>query len=266
MASSAVAADAGATASHTCEDLVPHTADVAPSRSPQAVHTQQLKYIVGKDIIELGTRAGDGIQCFAQVAKSATAVELRPHYCELMRERAKQLTRPFTVECKDYKLVKPLDADVFMHWMGVTVLDVKVICSLAGKKSIRAGAHIMTLIDHQDKAQHMLFQRLNQSFPAADARVQWSHVDVDERQQCLRAWNSSEMFRYAHGTRMWVGCPFHMAGCVASQAEADRMNLELNTPKAAKQIAAERCKRATGRWSILYAPLQHAAAKLCTRT
>ena len=80
-----------------CESLVPKTLDVVPSRSPQAVHTLQLPFLIDKDIIEIGTRGGDGMQCFARVAKTAIAIELRPHYCELLRSRAQALQRPFSV-------------------------------------------------------------------------------------------------------------------------------------------------------------------------
>ena len=244
-----------------CESLVPKTLDVVPSRSPQAVHTLQLPFLIDKDIIEIGTRGGDGMQCFARVAKTATAIELRPHYCELLRLRAQALPRPFSVECQDYrKTERPLDADVFLFWMGSTREDIETICSLAGMRNIRAGAHIMTLIDHQDKADVMKLRR----FAGLNASVgaQWAHFEVDEIQQCLQAWNTSEMFKYKARTFMWTGCRVPMPGCVASQAQADRMNAELNTPAAAKAFAAKRCVRAKGSWSIVYVPLLQAAEKL----
>ena len=90
------------------------TRHLTEPRSPQAVHTLQLPYLVNKDIIEIGTRGGDGIQCFAHVAKTATAIELRPHYCKRSRARARMLRRPFDVKCKDYNTVHTLDADVFL--------------------------------------------------------------------------------------------------------------------------------------------------------
>ena len=45
----------------------------------------------GLDVVEIGTHGGDGMNCFAQVAKSAVAIELDPRPCELLRERAKLL-------------------------------------------------------------------------------------------------------------------------------------------------------------------------------
>ena len=141
------------------------------------------------------------------------------------------------------------------------LLDLKTICSLAGKHGIRAGAHIMTLVDHQDKTDHAVkthrLAALNASIGA-----QWAHVEVDERQQCLQAWNTSEMFQYKAGTFAWTGCHVPMPGCVGSQAQADGLNAEMRTPAAAKAVAATRCVRAKGSFSVVYVPLLQAAAKL----
>jgi len=87
---------------------------------------------------------------------------------------------------------------------------------------------------------------------------------VDEEQQCLQAWNTSEMFKYKSGSYSWTGCPSHITipGCVASQKKADRMNEEFNTETRKKTIAAKRCKRAIGTMGIVYAPLRDTAMKL----
>ena len=45
----------------TCEIAVPNPLDAPPIRSPQAVHTYVVKRIKGKEIVEIGTRNGDGI-------------------------------------------------------------------------------------------------------------------------------------------------------------------------------------------------------------
>ena len=60
-----------------CTRLVARTLDRSPQRSPQAVHTALLARLVGQDVAEVGSRAGDGIACFAQRARSAIAIETK---------------------------------------------------------------------------------------------------------------------------------------------------------------------------------------------
>ena len=43
--------------------------DSSPIRSPQAAHTSLLEYFRGKNIAEIGTRRGDGMACYSQVAR-----------------------------------------------------------------------------------------------------------------------------------------------------------------------------------------------------
>ena len=74
-----------------CTRLVPRTLDSSPHRSPQAVHTALLARFVGKDVAEMGSRAGDGIACFAQRARSATAIETEEKPCALLHERSRNL-------------------------------------------------------------------------------------------------------------------------------------------------------------------------------
>ena len=69
-----------------CADLVVPV-DPAPIRSPQAVHTQLLPHLQGRHVVEIGTRNGDGLLCFARVAKSVVAVEADTSYCERLHHR-----------------------------------------------------------------------------------------------------------------------------------------------------------------------------------
>ena len=90
-----------------CRAAVPMPIDTAPIRSPQAVHTALLRHFADKEIVEIGTRNGDGMACFARVAKTATAVELSPPYCAKLRERSqiveRESGRGFRVVCSDYR-------------------------------------------------------------------------------------------------------------------------------------------------------------------
>lgn len=94
--------------------------DVTPIRSPQAVHTAMLKHVAGRDLVEIGTRNGDGMTCFSRVARSALAVELSRPYCDHLNRRSAEEQRAgrpsWTVLCQDYRSAARLDADVFTWW------------------------------------------------------------------------------------------------------------------------------------------------------
>jgi len=118
-----------------CERLVPDPVDAPPMRSPQAVHSALLPRVTGKDLVEIGTRNGDGISCFAQVARRATAIELSPAYCKKLRERSGRLHnstgRHFAVDCRSYRNAD-LDADVITWWAEEPIL--KELGRLAGAR------------------------------------------------------------------------------------------------------------------------------------
>ncbi|KAL3932731.1 MAG: hypothetical protein SGPRY_000584 [Prymnesium sp.] len=100
-----------------CSSVVPSPLDVSPVRSPQRVHSYLAGYVRGRQLVELGTRNGDGIACFSLAAASATAVELVPKYCEQLKLRAARGTAPphFNVLCRRYQAGLP-DADVYTWW------------------------------------------------------------------------------------------------------------------------------------------------------
>ena len=107
--------------------------DTAPVRSPQAVHSVIAYRVMGKSLVEIGTRNGDGMECFAQFASNATAVEMSRPYCNFLLNRSAALQRStgasFGVTCKDYRLANGLDADIFTWWQeppelsSVTILQ-----------------------------------------------------------------------------------------------------------------------------------------------
>ena len=57
-----------------CTQLV-RPRDASPIRSPQNIHSWLSERFTGLDIVEIGTRDGDGMACFAQTARAAVAVE-----------------------------------------------------------------------------------------------------------------------------------------------------------------------------------------------
>lgn len=100
-----------------CSSAVVETIDPVPVRSPQLAHSVLTAHFAGKAIVEIGTRNGDGMQCFARVTKSAVAIEMDKPYCEKLRERAKTLPKGqnYSVACNKYQDYMP-DADVYTWW------------------------------------------------------------------------------------------------------------------------------------------------------
>ena len=107
--------------------VVTQKLDSSPHRTPQAVHTALLARFVGKDVAEMGSRTGDGIACFAQRARSATAIETEETLCALLHERSRNLalgTRTsFDVLCtrtsEAYVHALP-DADAITWWAAMS--------------------------------------------------------------------------------------------------------------------------------------------------
>ena len=77
----------------SCAALVPHPVDDYPVRSSQIVHSTIATILAGREIVEIGTRNGDGMMCFAQVAHAATAIEVDPKYFDIACKRIKQAQR-----------------------------------------------------------------------------------------------------------------------------------------------------------------------------
>ena len=101
-----------------CTELI-RPRDPSPIRSPQNIHSWLSERFAGLEIVEIGTRNGDGMACFAQTARAAIAVEIDRHYCEILRKRAARLAQRgsgnFTVVCQDYRKAH-LDGDIFTWW------------------------------------------------------------------------------------------------------------------------------------------------------
>ena len=86
----------------------------------------------GKDLIEIGTRGGDGITCYAQLTRPATAIELSERYCKALERRSIALQRPaaFNVTCQDYRQAATLDADVVTWWEQPPLRNDEVLLTL----------------------------------------------------------------------------------------------------------------------------------------
>ena len=146
-----------------CAKVVALPLDGHPVRSPQAVHTALVPHFRDKDIVEFGTRSGDGMCCFAMVARSARAFESDARYCGRLKKRLPAFSNAtgvtFEVWCMRYQ--KALDsgdlsnADVFTWWFGGNGLDSLTLAYLrkthaAGRLRREALAVVLFEADSKD--------------------------------------------------------------------------------------------------------------------
>lgn len=105
-----------------CTQDVPSTVDEYPIRSSQTVHSFLATLMRNKELVEIGTRNGDGMMCFAKHAARATAIEIDATYCAKLEARASGAPRRhdgsklFDVMCADYNKGVP-DAHFYTWWM-----------------------------------------------------------------------------------------------------------------------------------------------------
>lgn len=155
--------------------------DATPVRSPQAVHTILAELVVGKDVVEIGTRRGDGIMCFAQRARSAVAVEMDPEYCEVLRQRAGAARGLFRVGCDAYQNCTP-DADYYTWWQDTNNLGDELLLAHLRKQQrlgrIRPSAQAVLVFDLKWPADKASLESLR---PLASSTRLVRH---DERQLC----------------------------------------------------------------------------------
>ena len=137
-----------------CSELVSDPVNSSPYRSPQALHTAVARHLHGKSVVEIGTRDGDGMRCFAQLARKATAVEADPRYCAKLKQQSARLAQKtgatFSVACKRFQ-VSPLDADVITWWAEEPHLNnsdvLRTLRSLQAQGRVRPTAEAIFAFD-----------------------------------------------------------------------------------------------------------------------
>ena len=120
-----------------CETQV-KPVDIVPIRSAQSVHAALTRRFAGRSIVEIGTRNGDGMECFARVSSRAVAIEIDSKYCPTLRTRSSTMHKlglgNFSVLCESY-LTVPFAvfeaADYITGFMGDVDTDVKILKFLA---------------------------------------------------------------------------------------------------------------------------------------
>ena len=95
-----------------CTELVKAT-DISPKRSPQVVHSFLSAVFRGRDVVEVGTRYGEGLQCWARTARNATGVEYDHRYCSQWRRPAGTSAR---LICRSFYDGETPDADIYTWW------------------------------------------------------------------------------------------------------------------------------------------------------
>lgn len=167
-----------------CQRLV-DPIDTPPIRSPLAVHSLIAHHARNKDIVEIGTRKGDGINCIARVTKSAIAVELDRGYCAVLRKRASELIAMrrgnYSVMCTDFRKGCP-DADLYTWWQqGRSLENYRTLDFLNREQSagrIRMSAEAVILFDHSWSHDLHSLQRLR-------PHLSWiTNVSFDEVRLC----------------------------------------------------------------------------------
>ena len=170
-----------------CTALVPRPRDVSPIRSPQSIHEWLSERFRGLDIVEVGTRNGDGMMCFAQTARTAVAVEIERSYCDILRRRSANLQRRalanFTVVCADFRRAR-LDGDVFTWWEQAPHLtNIDAVTHLrreVERGHVRKSAEAVVLFD-------MSWRDDVKSLQTLIEQAAWTqNINFDEEALCLR--------------------------------------------------------------------------------
>jgi hypothetical protein len=167
--------------------------DAIDTRSPQAVHTALLPYFVDRDIVEFGTHHGDGMNCFARVAKSAVAVEPDEKECAALEIRAEELRSKglgsFEVLCGGFPDVWR-DADIFTWWQDLGWREWRNwrillhLRRLQDSGLVRKNAQALFIFDPMLPLDRMSWYHLEKLFTMS------KRVQFDEKDDCFRraAW------------------------------------------------------------------------------
>ena len=181
-----------------CEALVPAPVDMVPIRSPQSVHTRLANRFRNRTVVEIGTRNGDGMQCFAQVAKRAVAIEMDRQYCTMLSVRRKKLRQhglgDYDILCDKYEDVPVAtfsSADYIHWWLGGADINVRVLTFLYNiRAQLKRGVKAVVL---HDPAVGVDNQSLSILGPAAS--IESVAVPASECAECYRAVKEC---RFAH--------------------------------------------------------------------
>lgn len=191
----------GPSSSIDCALAVAQPVDVAPIRSPQAVHTILARRFANRSITEIGTRNGDGMACFAQVARMAVAIEIEAAYCTKLRARAAKLQSQasgnFEVACGSYEKQPAIANADFVTWWQMWP-------RLTNDKVLRVLRKLHAADARSTKSQAVVLFDLGwptdrQSWKRLQSEAVWNQkVPYDEHSLCI---NGSSVVR-PHGPKL----------------------------------------------------------------
>ena len=164
-----------------CSSLTPM--DMSPKRSPLAVHNLLSAVFSGRDVVEAGTRYGDGLNCWGRTARSAIGMEYDKGFCKVLQARFKkpQVGSNVSIMCRSFYEATP-DADVYTLWQQTPQLGTdEFLRHLTGLQ--RAG-------QIRPQAEAVLLFEMPHDQPDWDkvaSRASWREtVAFDEVKQCLK--------------------------------------------------------------------------------
>jgi len=209
---------------------VPNPLDSPPIRSPQAVHSFIASRIQGKDIVEIGTRNGDGMSCFTLHARKATAIEYDKVYCNSLRSASKNISAAhngrhgFRVTCSDYRAGGVVDADIITWWEQTPLENIPALQHCLAEQEagrLRDTAEAILLFDPKWRQDMAGFQKL---CPLASWSVK---IPFNEEALCLSqhadkpARHSSETCDRASGYFLVAGIPIKRMAAFAQISSAE---------------------------------------------
>jgi hypothetical protein len=195
---------------------------IPPVSYLQVVHSSISRHLIGKSLVEIGTRNGDGMACFARVTLSAVAVEMNPTYCKKLEMRSQSVVSQsgagaFSVRCTRYQDVA-VDADVFTWWQQYPHLKNEAVLTHLRKQldagSIRQSAMAIILFEVGYSDDIRSWQRLR-GIAAWNETVEFDETTLCKAQiEKRKHWLCSR----AHGT-------FHVAGIRIADVDASKIIL-----------------------------------------
>ena len=178
--------------------------DVSPMRAPVSVLSALAAIFRARVIAEVGTRNGDGINCFSRVAKRALAIEMDESYCSKLRERRAKLAATgggsYEVVCTPFQHVPATllrDIELLHWWVGgnLNAAMFAHVISMHDRGSLRHDVEVVANFD------------LRWGIDAANWRslapmARWHRsVDYDECDACTRRYPMDKQDRFLNCAR-----------------------------------------------------------------
>lgn len=204
-------------------------------RAPLRVLNLLAQRFRGHAIAEIGTRNGDGMQCFSKVARSALAVEMQPAYCERLRVRQANAhvaagvsgSGSYTIVCKKFQDVddeQMRGVEKIHWWVGgmVNAMLLQHTMALYARGVLHRDAEVLINFDMRMGSDIANWRKLQ---PMAH----WSkEVDFDECDACSRRYPISTQDRFLTCARA-IGT-FLVAGFRVADLSANATAVAASTP------------------------------------